>query len=1073
MAVAFRSAASRVGSTNTPVGNKPTGVAQGDILVASVYTHYLSSVIDPPTGWTQIVGLSVNDRMRHYWKIAGASEPSTWNWEAMGGSYDWSVCVEAYTGGDQTNPINVGAAQSSGTSNTVVVPALSTLRAGAMVCIVVGAYTNSSTAPNVNAPVNFTERVAAGYTGGVQTGHKMDHHRSSRAFAAQGTQPQSNALVSGGAVAVTKAAIFSIEPPANTSPTANFSYSASNLTYSFTDASTDPDGTIASRSWNFGDGTTSTATNPTKTYSASGTYTVTLTVTDNAGASSTKQVTITTNRPPSANFSSGGSGLTVNFTDLSADADGTIASRSWNFGDGGTSTATNPSRTYAAAGTYTVTLTVTDDDGATASVTKNISVSPGAPPNQGPTANFSVSGNGYTRTFTDTSTDADGTIASRSWNFGDGGTSTLQSPLHTFAGPGNYNVTLTVTDNLGATGSVTKTVIVFNERIAGGVMTHDAAASLLVDHQYRWSARAYDGTLWGQWSDWETFTYRSTPVVDILMPRPFSSRNRINSPSAERDPVGGTFWTEINRVEDVDAIDAVGDADSAFGLRSWRAVASQTSANYYESVYETVDATKPIFCLIHAKKEEGIAAFSFRVDCYNNSDTLLGSIFPSSVRGAQGIDADEHWTTYGGIVWPAGSANSPKYPTGTTKIKFAVLPSIGSEAVMRFDSVFYDEVPLLSASDWNQAQNWFGYFDGDTVGYGTDVSGATYGWTGAEGDSESYGWHVVRGTDLNMYITYSHPSGRPKASDRVILEKQVAGGIWRQLYDSGHIGGARTTIPLPDAYIKNEGRYQVRLSVKDDVGIAAELAPVVFDVRYDGPPEPNIIVARGDAATAEIYVSWESTTLSLTKFGGYEVMVGPDKTVHELVADPARTDAVFPYPVSGEVTDVWVRQVENRGADQVEGRADHAEVVVDYGPSTWWIKDTADPRGIAVPIFVYAKDEPGTDSNASVSSYRPWGKPEPVHIVGEGREESGSLTCRILENEANMDATIKAIKAIRDRRKVVCLLSQRPAERKFVMITGFRHTAAHLPFRAVYELTWERSTYSENFYEREGALSAV
>jgi len=80
---------------------------------------------------------------------------------------------------------------------------------------------------------------------------------------------------------------------ANVAPVAGFSSTTSGLTATFTDSSTDSDGTIASRSWNFGDGTTSTATNPSKTYTAAGTYSVTLTVTDNAGATNTKTASVT------------------------------------------------------------------------------------------------------------------------------------------------------------------------------------------------------------------------------------------------------------------------------------------------------------------------------------------------------------------------------------------------------------------------------------------------------------------------------------------------------------------------------------------------------------------------------------------------------------------------------------------------------------------------------------------------------------------------------------------------------------------------------------------------------------
>jgi len=109
----------------------------------------------------------------------------------------------------------------------------------------------------------------------------------------------------------------------NVAPTANYTFTTSNLIANFTDASSDSDGTIASRSWSFGDGTTSTATNPSRTYAAAGTYSVVLTVTDNGGLTNaiTKSVTVTA--PPSGNVLSNGvaktgiaaaKGASVNFT---------------------------------------------------------------------------------------------------------------------------------------------------------------------------------------------------------------------------------------------------------------------------------------------------------------------------------------------------------------------------------------------------------------------------------------------------------------------------------------------------------------------------------------------------------------------------------------------------------------------------------------------------------------------------------------------------------------------------------------------------------------------------------------
>jgi PKD repeat protein len=256
------------------------------------------------------------------------------------------------------------------------------------------------------------------------------------------------------------AQVLALKPASGTTdqpPVAAFSSSCSGLTCTFTNSSSDPDGTIASSSWTFGDGGTSTAQNPSHTYAAGGTYTVNLTVTDNSGSTNSVSHTVTVtapNQPPVAAFSSTCSGDTCTFTNTSSDPDGSIASNSWTFGDGGTSTTQSPSHTYAAAGTYTVTLTVTDNQGATNSVSHSVTV------NRPPTAAFSSSCSGLSCSFTSSSSDPDGSITAYSWTFGDGGTSTAQNPSHAYGAGGTYTVTLKVTDNSGATTSVSHSVTV-------------------------------------------------------------------------------------------------------------------------------------------------------------------------------------------------------------------------------------------------------------------------------------------------------------------------------------------------------------------------------------------------------------------------------------------------------------------------------------------------------------------------------------------------------------------------------------------------------------------------------------
>ena len=249
-------------------------------------------------------------------------------------------------------------------------------------------------------------------------------------------------------------------PPSNAPPSAAFTSSCSGVDCSFIDGSSDPDGTVVTWAWSFGDGDSSAEPSPDHTYSGDGTYTVGLTVTDDGGASTSTSRSVTVggeNTSPTADFSSTCSGLTCQLTDGSADSDGEVAAWSWAFGDGEISTERNPSHGYAAAGTYTVALTVTDDRGATGSTSREISVTAANSP---PTAAFSSSCGGLTCAFTDASTDSDGSVSGWHWTFGDGGTSTARNPSRTYAAAGTYQVTLTVTDNGGATHQRTASVSV-------------------------------------------------------------------------------------------------------------------------------------------------------------------------------------------------------------------------------------------------------------------------------------------------------------------------------------------------------------------------------------------------------------------------------------------------------------------------------------------------------------------------------------------------------------------------------------------------------------------------------------
>jgi PKD repeat protein len=164
-----------------------------------------------------------------------------------------------------------------------------------------------------------------------------------------------------------------------------------------------------------------------------------------------------------ASVTSGTYPLTVQFSSAgSLDPDGTIAAYDWDFGDGTGSASANPAHVFNAAGSFPVTLVVRDATGLSSPVA-TVLISVVAPPNQLPVAAAAVSSTAgvapLTANFSSAgSYDPDGSISSYLWNFGNGTTSASANPSSTYTAPGNYTVTLTVTDNRG--GQSSRSVVV-------------------------------------------------------------------------------------------------------------------------------------------------------------------------------------------------------------------------------------------------------------------------------------------------------------------------------------------------------------------------------------------------------------------------------------------------------------------------------------------------------------------------------------------------------------------------------------------------------------------------------------
>jgi PKD repeat protein len=221
------------------------------------------------------------------------------------------------------------------------------------------------------------------------------------------------------------------------------------------EGSYDPDGTIVSYHWDFGDGETSSESNPNHSYSASGNYTITLEVQDNNSeidkVSSTINI-IQENQPPISIIDGpreGKENISISFSsDKSYDPDGEIVEYLWDFGNEITRIEKNPLQIFNRIGEYYISLTVTDDDGSKSTSYTTCIIKENQPPIT--RINSPSQGEIETEIFFSSqgSLDPDGEVIGYSWDFGDGSPrSQLSDTSHIYKETGEYVISLTITDD--------------------------------------------------------------------------------------------------------------------------------------------------------------------------------------------------------------------------------------------------------------------------------------------------------------------------------------------------------------------------------------------------------------------------------------------------------------------------------------------------------------------------------------------------------------------------------------------------------------------------------------------------